>query len=499
MDSTNGRHLNSPESEKAVLGSVLIDVEAFPVVTGLLASGDFYSGPHNHIFAAMQRLAGAGTPIDLVTLGDELRKAGRLEEVGGVSYLSSLEQYVITTANVAHHAGIVKDKKRNRRVLDRLLGAVESMQSGETDARAIAESLRDLILSNAGATSNRGRSFGAGEYLARKASYPIPGSIWFDGVLNGATVNVLGATTSLGKTFMALQFAMCVAGGLRFLGQQTARARVLFVQCEIVDALLIERLEIMLTHLLADLDCDAAAGVRESIFENLIVRDRSSSFHLWAGSGADSTRAELFLADLRRDIEEHCPSVLILDPYSKVFRVVGPWEIRPALEVVDSLAEEFGLCNVITAHWNKASRGVGDVNLEQVISGGVALVDDASAVLNLTYLPKTPIAESHARLTFDKVRYREKPEPIILRRPCREERLFKIDPTVPIDVPAGRARKGEAEMIAALRFGGPMAHNELKREIMQRSGCGERQAKIVISEGVDNGTVFIENGLYREG
>ena len=106
------------DAERAVLGSVLIDEAQLPIVTDLLTPGDFYSSAHQHIFEAILRLQREEAAIDAMTIYDELKKAGQLEEVGGLAYLSSLDQYVLTTANAAHHAMIVRQKSQLRRLIE---------------------------------------------------------------------------------------------------------------------------------------------------------------------------------------------------------------------------------------------------------------------------------------------------------------------------------------------------------------------------------------------
>ena len=114
------------DAERAVLGSMLIDATAIPVVADLLRPEDFYSTPHQRIYEAVLRLSQTGTPVDLMTLHNELRKVEQIEEVGGLAYLTSLEQYVMTTANVAHHAVIVREKSHLRRLI---VGANEILDS----------------------------------------------------------------------------------------------------------------------------------------------------------------------------------------------------------------------------------------------------------------------------------------------------------------------------------------------------------------------------------
>src|SRR6186997_525822 len=94
------------EAEKSVLGAVLIHNEAFNYAAELISSRDFYRDAHRRIFEKMERLSERGDAIDLVTLKEELSRAGDLEEVGGGAYLASLVDGVPRSTNVEHYARI---------------------------------------------------------------------------------------------------------------------------------------------------------------------------------------------------------------------------------------------------------------------------------------------------------------------------------------------------------------------------------------------------------
>jgi replicative DNA helicase len=98
------------EAEVSVLGAVLQEPGALLKAMEHLRSADFYKEAHRKIFGACVELFERNEPVDLVTLANELMRRKVLEEVGGASYLASLVDAVPTSANVAHHARIVKDK-----------------------------------------------------------------------------------------------------------------------------------------------------------------------------------------------------------------------------------------------------------------------------------------------------------------------------------------------------------------------------------------------------
>ncbi|MBI3331002.1 MAG: replicative DNA helicase [Candidatus Omnitrophica bacterium] len=98
------------EAEQAVLGAMLLEEDAVIQAAELLEEAAFYKDSHRKIFAALLALYKAHVAVDLVTLTDELKKRGLLDEVGGPSYLATLTSVVPTAANAEHYCRIVKQK-----------------------------------------------------------------------------------------------------------------------------------------------------------------------------------------------------------------------------------------------------------------------------------------------------------------------------------------------------------------------------------------------------
>lgn len=105
------------EAEAAVLGAVLVNKEAMDKVTDIINDRDFYRHDNQVIFRAMLRLYEKRSPIDLVTLTNELEGLKQLDEVGGAAYLAKLVNEVPTALHVARYAEIVKQKAILRRIL----------------------------------------------------------------------------------------------------------------------------------------------------------------------------------------------------------------------------------------------------------------------------------------------------------------------------------------------------------------------------------------------
>ncbi len=102
------------EAEQSVLGAILLDNEALLKALEIITPDDFYRDSHKKIFNAMVELFEKNEPIDLITLTDHLRMKDQLESIGGMSYLTSLVNFIPTAANVRHHARIVREKSLMR-------------------------------------------------------------------------------------------------------------------------------------------------------------------------------------------------------------------------------------------------------------------------------------------------------------------------------------------------------------------------------------------------
>jgi replicative DNA helicase len=103
--------------EEAVLGAVMLDKNALPVVLDILRPDSFYTEAHKMIYAAMLRLFEKSQPIDLLTVTEALKKSGELEAIGGPYYLVELSNKVASAANIEFHARIIAQKFIQRELI----------------------------------------------------------------------------------------------------------------------------------------------------------------------------------------------------------------------------------------------------------------------------------------------------------------------------------------------------------------------------------------------
>ncbi len=108
----------SPEAERAVLGSCLLSKEALGSVIEILRPDDFYSPNNRKLFEVISAMYLADKPADFVTVQIELNSLGLLNPLGGQSFLVGLVDNVTTTSNVNYHAEIVRENSVRRKLLE---------------------------------------------------------------------------------------------------------------------------------------------------------------------------------------------------------------------------------------------------------------------------------------------------------------------------------------------------------------------------------------------
>ena len=105
------------ESEQCVIGSIIMEEETMVPVAEILDIEDFYIDAHKVIYESMLELNNERKPIDMVTVSNRLKEKGYLDQVGGVTYLTSITNMIPTTSNVKVYAEIVKKNSTLRKLI----------------------------------------------------------------------------------------------------------------------------------------------------------------------------------------------------------------------------------------------------------------------------------------------------------------------------------------------------------------------------------------------
>ena len=100
----------APELEEAVLGALMIEKDAYSLVSEILRPESFYEHRHQLIYQAITALALRQQPVDILTVAEQLRSTGDLDEVGGPFYITQLSGKVASSAHIEYHARIIAQK-----------------------------------------------------------------------------------------------------------------------------------------------------------------------------------------------------------------------------------------------------------------------------------------------------------------------------------------------------------------------------------------------------
>jgi len=133
------------EAEKSVLGSMMIDDEAIGLAVEILDETWFYEESHQKIYQAIIKLYSEHKKVDLITLSDKLKADGLLESIGGVTYLSSVIEYVPSAANVEHYAHIVKEKGILRKLIKNATNIISESYEAKDNIEEIVDNAERLI------------------------------------------------------------------------------------------------------------------------------------------------------------------------------------------------------------------------------------------------------------------------------------------------------------------------------------------------------------------
>ena len=107
----------APELEEAVLGALMLEKDAFSIISDILTPESFYEETHQSIFGAIHNLAMQQKPVDVLTVVEELKRRGELETVGGAVFVAELTDKVASAAHVEYHARIIAQKYLARQLI----------------------------------------------------------------------------------------------------------------------------------------------------------------------------------------------------------------------------------------------------------------------------------------------------------------------------------------------------------------------------------------------
>ncbi len=212
----------SLESERALLGALLLKPDAIHDVSDLIHPDSFYAEKHRLIFGAMRELAERGEPIDQLSLSERLQSQGLLERSGGRSYLAELAGSAPTPGNFSHYAELVSRKFLMRSLIEAASNITESAYDDARETMQVLDEAEKSIyaIGNASAAhkftaigDKVHEAWDRIEALSKKQGgiRGVPsGFPALDNLLSGfhpSDLVILAARPSMGKTSLALDIA----------------------------------------------------------------------------------------------------------------------------------------------------------------------------------------------------------------------------------------------------------------------------------------------------
>ncbi len=210
------------EVEMSVLGAMMMDEESVPKAVEILKPDSFFDKKNRLIFEAIYTLYEANEPIDTVTVYEELKKSGKIEEAGGAAYLGKLTQDVSSAANIDFHARVVMEKWILRQLISASLEIANAAYDGQDDVFDLLDAAEAKIFQ----ISEEGikESFTSMEKAVKEAwelieaihakkisTFSVPsGFVELDDMLGGfqkSDLIIVAARPSMGKTAFAMSAA----------------------------------------------------------------------------------------------------------------------------------------------------------------------------------------------------------------------------------------------------------------------------------------------------
>lgn len=391
------------QAEQSVLGSMLLDTSTITEIEPLLKAEMFSSTAHKIIFECMIDIHNNKEPIDLITITEKLRSIGLLDNVGGISYITSLSTIVPTTSNILHYANIILEKYKNRNIVEKF----ESFKRGEIDSTTLIYQLEDeiekankgLIKKDTSISSIVERAF---DYINTESEENIKFNIptldeAIGGLYPGELTTIAGKSGG-GKTALALQILRNVIA---------QNKKVLLISGEMSDIQILFRNIASLTGISIKKmkDRDLSENEMVKYIEALSILSKGDYLHI-----NDNTYT---LSGIKREINRIKPDLVIID-YLQILEHEGPEQGEAKLaelsRKVKKMTIDFNIPIIELAQLNdetKGKRPQGDTPMR----GSKQIYMDANNVIYLHRPLDGEIDEYCEKLGYDsyqQIRRKEK-------------------------------------------------------------------------------------------
>lgn len=217
MASANGTGKELPsnvDSERALLGSMMMEPHICRDVFRVVGAKDFYLNAHQIIFQRMQAVYARHSTLELTLLSDAVRKSGELDAVGGYVYLAGLVEFVLYTGAAMQNAEMVLEYSRQRQIVA-LSDRFRRMAMGcEKPAAELVAEMTEAVASFRKAGPNDGWKVGGIDTIRELRP---PTRFVVEGLIPEGSFTMVSAKGGVMKSMLAMDLCTCIASGRDFL------------------------------------------------------------------------------------------------------------------------------------------------------------------------------------------------------------------------------------------------------------------------------------------
>ena len=221
---------HSAEAEQSLLGGLLLNSTAYATVSDLITADDFFSAQHRTIFAAIVTQLADSKPVDVISTFENLQRAGKAAEVGGMQYLNALAASLPNAGHLRRYAEIIVERATLRSIIKQADIAATKAFGGES-AASILDSAKTAFggLQEArNLASKRVPLLSLSELREQAIDAP-----WLvKHVIPAESIGMMYGGSGTFKSFIAVDAALHVAHGLPWMGRRTKQGPVLYIAAE---------------------------------------------------------------------------------------------------------------------------------------------------------------------------------------------------------------------------------------------------------------------------
>ena len=353
---------HATEAEQGVIGCALLSPDDClpPILAALKSKSAFYDLRHQTIFSALAAMHDEWKAIDLITVQQRLKDAGRLDQIGGIAYLSELQDKVPSAANLSYWLDIVREKFELRKIVQTCADVTSRIYSYTGNIDDLKFSVQsDLAEVFGGATGDLPDMVDAAGFIAAPIDPPAE---LVAGILHKGSKLAFGGSSKSFKTWSLLDLAISVATGADWLGRTTARGNVLFGNFEIQPHAWQQRL----------IAVARAKGVELP----------DGALTLWNLRGHAADYRQLVPRIIQRCRRENF-ALIVLDPIYKLYGGTdenAAGDVAALLNALETLATATGAAIAFGAHFAKGNASAKEA-IDRISGSGVFARDPDSLLI----------------------------------------------------------------------------------------------------------------------